>query len=212
MNKICKKKSEIYIGLPADELLKTGILDEPRKEAFYSICCNFYIELIKQITKRFNLNDPILKLASKIDPKNLDKLTDFNSILKQFPTFYGTGTEQSIENEFRELKASLLCNTIQLEETDDMATSWQKLLSWKRATGKLAFPLLRKFVSNFLLIPHSSATVERVFSQYNLNKTKVRNRLNTSTMDAILRSKCFLKGKGGELNSKFNKSMYKHYT
>lgn len=38
-------------------------------------------------------------------------------------------------------------------------------------------------------LPHSSATVERVFSQMNLNKTKVRNALREKTLNGILHSK-----------------------
>lgn len=40
-----------------------------------------------------------------------------------------------------------------------------------------------------LCLPHSSATVERVFSQTNLMKTKVRNSLNTETLIGMLHAK-----------------------
>ncbi|KAJ8917916.1 hypothetical protein NQ315_002609 [Exocentrus adspersus] len=41
-------------------------------------------------------------------------------------------------------------------------------------------------------LPHSSATAERVFSQLNLMKTKVRNSLLVDTCDGILHSKDLL--------------------
>ena len=64
-----------------------------------------------------------------------------------------------------------------------------------------------------------SATVERIFSMYNANKTKVRNRLTIYMMDAILKSNGYVAAKGGSskvkitkiLKSKFNKDMYHHH-
>lgn len=38
-------------------------------------------------------------------------------------------------------------------------------------------------------LPHSSANVERIFSQMNLSKTKVRNSLKEGTLNGILSSK-----------------------
>lgn len=65
----------------------------------------------------------------------------------------------------------------------------------KRGNGEMAYPCLRHFVFSLFCLPHSSATVERTFSAVNLNKTKIRNRLSTSTLEALLRSKEYLKSK-----------------
>lgn len=178
------------------------------------------MELIKQVMKRFDLDDPVLKMSSLMDPRTLDKLTDLKQIKKQFPNFSNDKNDQELENEFRELRVLVLQDEISFEDKEDIETCWRKLLTVKRAGGELAFPLMRKFVGNFLIIPHSSASVERVFSQYNLNKTKIRNRLNTDSMNGILRSKCLMRVEGGaenlkfssEFKSKFNKSMYSHHS
>jgi len=58
---------------------------------------------------------------------------------------------------------------------------WKVNLSTVRGDGYLQYPLLSKFVSLCFILPHSSACVERVFSQINLNKTKSRNRFSTET-------------------------------
>ncbi|XP_055622186.1 uncharacterized protein LOC129765783 [Toxorhynchites rutilus septentrionalis] len=58
----------------------------------------------------------------------------------------------------------------------------------------------------------------RIFSQHNANKTKVRNRLATKTLNAIIKSKSFIKIQGGsatvqlsnDIKAKFCKTMYKH--
>lgn len=55
-------------------------------------------------------------------------------------------------------------------------------------------------VTNIFCLPHSSAAVERIFSQVNLNKTKQRNRLGNMTLNGILHSKQYI--------SKNNKDCY----
>ena len=44
-------------------------------------------------------------------------------------------------------------------------------------------------MKKLLCFPHSSASVERVFSQVNLMKTKVRNSLNTDSFNGMLHAK-----------------------
>ncbi len=55
------------------------------------------------------------------------------------------------------------------------------------------FPNLAELMVNLLVLPHSSAAVERIFSQVKLIKTDLRNRLNTESINALLLSK----GNGG---------------
>lgn len=63
----------------------------------------------------------------------------------------------------------------------------------KRADSRILFPVLSKFMKKVLVLPHSSANVERVFSQENLNKNKYRNRLSRDSMEGILYTKDYLK-------------------
>ena len=48
------------------------------------------------------------------------------------------------------------------------------------------FPLLSKLAKPLLIFFHSYIDSERLFSQYNLSKTKHRNRLSTKIMNALL--------------------------
>lgn len=62
----------------------------------------------------------------------------------------------------------------------------------KKGEDSDLFPLLNKFVTLILTLPHSIAATERIFSTINLNKTKTRNRLETETLTGILHSKNIL--------------------
>jgi len=76
---------------------------------------------------------------------------------------------------------------------------------------------MNKLVSFVLILPHSSATVERLFSVINLNKTKIRNKLSTDTVTGILHCKNLLKNQdkscfnfdiNSEIIKKMNSSIY----
>ena len=59
---------------------------------------------------------------------------------------------------------------------------WSELQQVTDGTGEPKFPVLCQLMCALLTLPHSSACVERVFSQVNMVKTKVTNRLNASTV------------------------------
>lgn len=85
----------------------------------------------------------------------------------------------------------------------------------KSGDDKLLYSNVCNFIFNLLCLPHSSATVERIFSQVNLNKTKIRNRLQTKTLTGILHTKnltkhsdCFNFKINTELVAKLNNEIY----
>jgi len=63
----------------------------------------------------------------------------------------------------------------------------------KAGNDEFVYKNVCKFIFNSLCLPHSRATVEQIFSQMNLNKTKTRNRLGTKTLTGILHSKNLVK-------------------
>lgn len=69
---------------------------------------------------------------------------------------------------------------------------WVMIFNMKNELNSALFPHITKFIKAILSLPHSSAAAERIFSQLNLLKTKVRNRLCVDTCDAILHAKNLL--------------------
>ncbi|KYN16890.1 hypothetical protein ALC57_10869, partial [Trachymyrmex cornetzi] len=55
--------------------------------------------------------------------------------------------------------------------------------------NEMVFPKLFEFTTAILSLPHSSATTERIFSNLNLIKTKLRNRLHIQLCSALLHVK-----------------------
>ena len=72
---------------------------------------------------------------------------------------------------------------------------WQKVRAAEFADGSAEFPLILQIIDRVNVLPCSSANCERIFSQFNLNKIKLRNSLNSDTLKWILYGKSIIKSK-----------------
>ena len=59
----------------------------------------------------------------------------------------------------------------------------------KRECMTLAYPLLYQILARLIVLPASSAELERTFSIMNRIKTPLCNRLNTKTLDCLIKIK-----------------------
>ena len=67
---------------------------------------------------------------------------------------------------------------------------WKKIGDMKKVDGTLKFFVLSELMKSLLVLPHSSADAERVFSQLTLIKTKQRNRIGNDLLNSLLTVKC----------------------
>lgn len=188
-----ENSKKVYIGVYAAEVLSNSNLCESDVEEIMNNCIQFYIELCDQILKRFDFESQY-KSLNIIHP-NLIVNGESNSILdiaKTFPNFLNENDKQIIDSEFRELQFLDFKSIFEGKETN-FTEFWKKISEMKRCDSSLAFPILTNFIRNIMILPHSSANVERIFSQVNLNKTKVRNRLENDSLEGILYTKDYLK-------------------
>jgi hypothetical protein len=74
-----------------------------------------------------------------------------------------------------------------------MIDFWRLVRNIKKGDDTETYPNINFLVKNILLLPHSSASVERIFSAINLNKTTVRNRLQPDTLSEIIHAKRLMK-------------------
>lgn len=96
---------------------------------------------------------------------------------------YNDETLQKVDDEWRMLTIAVLNENIRkIQYGEDF---WVALLNMK-SEGENPFENVTSFILKVLSLPHSSVDCERVFSKINLIKTKVRNKLNTETMNSLL--------------------------
>lgn len=100
---------------------------------------------------------------------------------------------QAIDSEFRELKLFDFKNLVNQSDNNSLLSFWKNICETKSADSRILFPKLTTFIQKIFVLPHSSANVERIFSQVNLNKTKQRNRLDKDSLEGIIYTKDFMK-------------------
>lgn len=69
--------------------------------------------------------------------------------------------------------------------TNDTVKFWLEVCHYEDAGMNNPFQELVDFALLVLVLPHSNADVERVFSQMNIIKTKQRNRMSLHTLNSI---------------------------
>jgi len=69
---------------------------------------------------------------------------------------------------------------------DDTIKFWAEVLINKDAGNNNPFSGLAEFALKILSLPWSNAEVERIFSQMNIVKSKLRNAMSIKTLNAIL--------------------------
>jgi hypothetical protein len=69
---------------------------------------------------------------------------------------------------------------------------WVFLYNYKDVGDNYIFRDIASFALMVLSLPVSNAVVERVFSAMNINKTKLRNKINMAMLDSLLRIRIHL--------------------
>lgn len=187
---------QMYLGATISvSLNNTSVdLDATQIKDFQKRCLEFYIEACQQIIKRFKLNDEnsnIIKKLSVLDPVQVlnGQTCSIVELVLHFPNLVKQEDLNAIDNEWRQLRNF----TFSFEPPKSAEKFWVMIKNLKCGDDTKKFPLLSNFALNLLCLPHSSATVERIFSEINLNKNKIRNKLETPALVGILRSKAHLK-------------------
>ena len=172
---------QIYPGLEANDTMK--LLLPHQKESFLIRCRDWYREAIKQLYLRLNFNDPVLKAVQFLHPTVIVEakasISAVASIATGLPRLTSClGVAQQLDRQWRSL----------LVDTNVITGGWERASLeqfWLAMSNIDFYASLAKLVLNITALPQSTAVVERTFSKINLNKTKLRNGLEISTLEAI---------------------------
>lgn len=210
--KFCKIE-DVYFGPKVIILLDDPTLSQAEKNDIRVNCLNFYIEAAYQFYLRFPLKDmDALKDLCYIDPTFIceKKPSSIVPVVQHFPHL--VSDLNLLDLQYRMLRNDeILINY----PKEDVFKFYVHLKNAKNEDGSLKYDMLIKFAFCLMILPHSSACVERLFSQINLNKTKIRNRLSTEVLCGILHTKHFIGDQNcfdvkieSELIKKVNLKMY----
>ena len=118
-------------------------------------------------------------------------------LVSRFPNLIPISKLQQLDNEWRKLSFTTLPFD---SEGMDPEVFWGRVGKISNGEGTLQFYTLSSFMGSLLCLPHANVDVERVFSSVNLVKTKMRNRLHTKTVGALLKVKRGVTKAGGCTN------------
>ncbi|EFN83239.1 Zinc finger protein KIAA0543, partial [Harpegnathos saltator] len=175
---------DLYLGPKVNgQLQKSNLITSEEKHNMKLRCLDFYIENAHQIYLRFPFKAPHiqgLKYLNFLNPKNMDSIISIGPAAMYFENILLNVDLNELDREYR------LLRNFNLDKNKEMLEFLTEVGNIKKGDDTPAFPLITQFAFDLLCLPHSSACVERIFSVINLNKTKVRNRLNNETLTGML--------------------------
>lgn len=175
------KKSYLGYRFEAQiEKMRGNGLSENNEELIRGRCIQFVVKLINEIKNRFPENINIMKIIKSI---SVNESLNHNkrSIIELLEHF---GKDQDtiarIDDQWRQLHLLKWAQTTKTKEF------WYEVLNFKDSQGQARFQEIASFALSLLVLPHSNADVERVFSSMNLVKSKIRNRMQLPLLCSIL--------------------------
>lgn len=141
--------------------------------------------------QRFPLDNLQTKRLETIDPRFVVErhVASIAPLASSFPLLVTVENTNKLDNEWTQLRNTDLRLPADVSEEH----FWKCVRHTTQSDMFPMLPTLSDFVSKLLFL-HCSATVERVFSQINLVKTKTRKRLEAAPLQAMLHAK---QGLGG---------------
>lgn len=183
------KDEDVHAGPLVTIYLQNNKVSENKKKEFIATVRNFYVTLLDELFNRFSFpnQDKLLEYISVLKPSNLKITRTLAALLGLVPK------SLHIDPLVLDRELEMLQEERNLDFNADILTFYKCVENIKLGNGSPAYPSVLKLAKFALLLPHSTASVERLFSAVNLNKTKTRNALQRKTLCGILHGKNLLK-------------------
>lgn len=151
-------------------------------------CHRFLEECLKELEARLDGSRSLFKGLSFLGPKNV--LCQVKVPFAQLPLpclRHDMGDE--IEAQYRKISLKQWSEELMFEEgiPSDPVEFWSKIAQYEDALGHHEYEEIAEYALNCLVMPVSNASVERIFSHVTFIKSKLRNRMKTRMLEAILR-------------------------
>lgn len=165
--------------------------DKEGIKIFKHNCLSFLIELTFQIRSRFTTYS--LAFLDFINPENaLNRHPNsLINVFKAMPYLGEICCKEMADMEWRQVALEG-----KFRDVKEPVEFWQKQFQQVSINDEKKYPNLCKVVGTALSLPHSNASVERIFSHLRRIKTDIRNSLKEESLVGLLHTKYGLKRKG----------------
>lgn len=192
-----KSDLNLFIGAEAQAYIaRNG--SKLRLSEFYSSVRNYYIAACSYMLSKFPYQDQVLINAAVADISTRVK-QEFSSIryfIDRYPCLL-PGVENDprlmdcLESEFSRYQVTLFENT-----ADSIDKAWFDIGLMRDANGCLMFEKLSSVMLGILVLFHSNADCERIFSIVRKNKTEFRPNLGSKVLGSIVCQKVSMAANG----------------
>lgn len=159
---------------------------------------NYTIALSLQMRQRFdNFVHPVYNLTECLKIENAlstsfrsTKPTAFKKLMELYKKVVGEN-QQELQTQWDSLPSINMTTEIIAQKT--IEEFWIFILNLEVGGKSKPYSLLAQFVLDVLTTPHANADTERIFSDVNNCKTKHRNKMSVTTVDASMRGRQLIK-------------------
>lgn len=172
-----------YLGYAFEkevEALREKGLSSQDETSLRERCIRYVTIIVREIKQRLPSN---IKILEKISLLSVDKaLHAVKEPLIPLLEFLQTPSDQIsvIENQWQNI------TLIKWKEVKNTVSFWNEVHKYRDASNCNPLKEIADLALSVLVLPHSNAEIERVFSQMNIVKNKLRNRMETKMANAIL--------------------------
>lgn len=150
------------------------------EKKFRGECINFVVQLCNSLRNRLPSNITVLRKINLIAVQNTLRVIKPELIDILSELHYSADRIEKIITQWSTI------TIVSWTEKKSTTRFWAEVISYMDAGGNNPFQELAEFAWHLLALPFSNAEVERVFSQMNIVKTKLRNRMQAQMLNAIL--------------------------
>lgn len=186
-----KENRNILIGSTTYSVVAK--LSALEREQFFSAVRLYFATACDYIRHKFPLEDVNLKMAEVAQVKSLETAS-FSSIrhfLDLFPAMLPRQSDESraaaidaLEVEFATFQAHKLPSDILNKPRCDV--QWAEVGNIRGVEGTLRFQRVSVVMLEILLIPHSNAECEQIFSTVNKTRTEFRSSVTDTSLESLL--------------------------
>ena len=187
-----KEMIHVSFGAKFKELCRVHETQNPEMVLEIQKRCRIYLEkVLEETQKRVAENMETMVKITKLSPNLiLDRNKEIRIDQLPFPQFIDDIS--TLECQLMKIKHINWAELMGEEDVNDATKFWAKVSQYTIEDNSTPFTEVATYFLNLLSLPVSSAFVERCFSLVTYVKDKYSNRLNTKTLDSILRLKSFL--------------------
>lgn len=169
-----------HLGYEFEKLCFSSKLPQEQERHLRERCIACITRLCNELRSRLPENFKILKIMCLFAVD--ERLRVVKEPIVEIAELLGYDPQQidRIDNQWRNL------TVMKWQETTSSVKFWIEVNNYKDASGVNPYFDLCELAISMLSLPHSIAEVERLFSQINIVKSKLRNRLNLRSVNAIL--------------------------